>query len=252
MHFHVSLDSSWWSMFQNISIRHQKPLNWKIFPLICSRASTWVDRPYWDVPVTSFILNLPHWITWRPWDIFIFYYVSHVFILPIAEPSAEASFVSFNFDWQEWRSNPARKKKTIPPAKCIMKREAVSWLQGSMWKAACWKNSYLHQTPLAHIQSDIQEIIWANTAYSRRVCVCVRKIWFTYICVCAELSLRHVQLARTINVTLCRCSNEYNGAVCSEWKMLLLGGISENHTHTSRSKLTFLTAMLLLLHCRRL
>lgn len=169
----------------------------------------------------------------------------NVLILPVVDLSAYAHFLSFNFQWQEWRSNPAWKKKTIPPSKSIMKREAVSWLRGWMWRAAFWKNSHFHQTPLAHIQSDAQEIIWDNTAYSRQVCVyvcvCVPKIWLR-ASVCAALSLRHAQVAHTLNVTLCRCSNEYNGAVCSAWKNKLFGGEFQGITHTSTPKLTLLTA----------
>lgn len=185
MHFHVSLDSSWWSMFQNISIRHQKPLNWKIFPLICSRASTWVDRPYWDVPVTSFILNLPHWITWRPWDIFIFYYVSHVFILPIAEPSAEASFVSFNFDWQEWRSNPARKKKNNSPCQMYYEKRSCQLtarlnVKGSLLKELIPPSD----TTCTHSKRHSGNYLSQYCLQSARVCLCSQDMVYVHLCVC--------------------------------------------------------------------
>lgn len=156
------------------------------------------------------------------------------------------------------KKQSCRGKKQSPPprAKCIMEREVVSWLGGRMWRAACWKRSYLHHTPLTHIQSDTQEIIWDNTAYSRRARVCarVRKICLL-ASVCAALSLRHAQLARTLNVTLCRCSNEYNGAVCSAWRNMLLGGVCEaqgfTHTHTLLD-LNLPFWLLLLFHCKLL
>lgn len=68
------------------------------------------------------------------------------------------------------------------------------------------------------------------------MCVCICEICLR-ACAGAALSLRHALLTCTLNVTLCRCATEYNGAVCSAWKNMLLAGESQGVTHRPKLSL---------------
>lgn len=183
----------------------------------------------------------------------IFYSVLHVFILPIADLSGDASFVSFHFDWLEWRSNPVRKKKNNSPCQLYYEKRSCQLtarlnVKGSLLKELVPPSD----TTYRHSKWRLGNYLRQYSLQSARVCVCVCvcKIWLR-ASVCAALSLRHIQLARTLNVTLCRCSNEYNGAVCSAWKNMLLGGESQGITHTLLD-LNLPFWLLLLIYCRLL